>query len=355
MSLKKNFNYYVNQSLNRGIINMRVIALGRTKLLYDSIRFLHEQGLEIVLIGTCQESPEYNITASDFEQLADNIGADFFCDTHINTEERIHQIKTLKPDIAISVNWLGLIGQEIIECFPNGILNCHAGDLPRYRGNAVANWAIINGESEIVLSVHKMDLGLDTGDIILQKKFSIDENTKIGELYRLFEENIPKMFYKSVTGLKDGSLIQKPQEKDPLKALRCYPRIPSDSCLNWSESARYLNKIIRASSEPFSGAYTYLNGEKITILSSHVELFETPSLYVPGQVLWKRKHTGEVGMATGDGVLVIEKIRDESGYECNPTDIIKSLRTRLGMNLENEIYLLMKKVSYLEELIKKDK
>lgn len=332
---------------------MRVIALGRTKLLYDTIKFLHEHDIEIVLIGTCQEAPEYNINVSSFKQLADSIGADFFCDTHINTEERIEQIIMLKPDIAISVNWIGLISQDIINCFPNGILNCHAGDLPRYRGNAVANWAIINGEREIVLSIHKMDSGLDTGDIVLQKRFSIDENMKIGELYRLFEKSVPKMFYKSVIGLKDGSIIQKPQEKNPSKALRCYPRIPSDSYLEWVKSAEYLNKIVRASSEPFLGAYTYLNGEKIVILSSHVELFEIPSVYIPGQVLWRRQDTGEVGVATGKEVLVIEKVRDENGKECNPTDIIRSLRARLGIMIEDETYLLMKKVKYLEELIKK--
>lgn len=332
---------------------MRVIALGRTRLLYNSIKFLHEHGIEIVLIGTCNEAPEYKIKASDFKQLADNLKTEFFCDAHINTKERIEQIKSLKPDVAISVNWLGLISQEIINCFPNGILNCHAGDLPRYRGNATSNWAIINGENEIVLTIHKMEFDLDTGDIVFQKRFYINESMKIGELYRLFEKSVPEMFYKSVIGLNDKSIIQKPQKKNPSEALRCYPRIPSDSYLNWSKSAEYLNRIVRASSEPFLGAYTYFNGEKIVILSSHVELFEIPSMYIPGQVLWKRKNTGEVGVATGSGILVIERIMHGNGNECNATDIIKSLRSRLGVMIEDEIYMLMKKVKNLEELIKK--
>ena len=333
---------------------MRVVALGRTKLLYDSIKYLHSKGIEIILIGTCQEAPEYSVKAEDFKKLANDIGAEFFSDAQLNKLDILKQVKRLKPDIAISVNWLNIITNEFINIFPNGILNCHAGDLPRYRGNAVANWAIINMEKEIVLTIHKMNEELDSGDIILQRKMQVNNGTKIGDVLTFFEKNAHEMFYESIVGLMNGKIVSKPQDKDPCKALRCYPRIPADSFLDWNQNSEYLDRIVRASSEPFSGAYTYFNGNKLVILKSHVEKYLVSSLNIPGQVLWKRKSTGEVGVGTGDGVLVLEKIKTENGEETIPTEIIKSLRARLGMMVEDEIYLLMKKVRELEKLLRQE-
>lgn len=332
---------------------MKVVALGRSQLLYDSIRHLYNQGIEIVMIGTSKQSPEYSVGENDFENLSKDIHAKFINDIHINNNDNINLIKELNAEIAISVNWQGLISEDVINLFPHGILNCHFGDLPRYRGNAVANWALLNDESEVVVTIHKMDKELDSGDIVLQERVKISSNTTIGEIYSECEKIVPKMFYHSVIGLVNNKLTPIKQDKNPQNALRCYPRKPTDSFIDWSQSSEQIHKLIRASSEPFSGAYTYLDNLRMYILRAHVEEFEVPSLYIPGQVVWKKDNTGEVGIATKDGVLVIERIRIDNEPITVPTEKIKSLRTRLGMIIDNEIYLMKKKINQLEELIKK--
>jgi methionyl-tRNA formyltransferase len=332
---------------------MRVVALGRTKLLYDSIKYLYNKGIEVVLIATSKHSPEYSVTEEDFENLAENIGAEFINDIKINSIDNINRISKLKPDIGISVNWQGLISDEVIDIFPHGLLNCHAGDLPRYRGNAVANWAILNGEKEITVTIHKMDKGLDTGDIVLQKRIPVYSDTKIGDAMISFESMVPMMFYDSVIGLCSGEIVPIMQDTDPNNALRCYPRIPSDSFIDWNQDAENINNLIRASSEPYSGAYTYLNRKKLYILRSHVEKFEVPSLYIPGQVLWKKNGTGEVGIAAKKDILVIEKVKVEDDEVILPTEVIESLRTRLGMMVQDEIQLLWNKIDEIEKILKK--
>ena len=329
---------------------MKVVALGRTRMLYDSIIFLHNKGIEIPLIITSKAQSEYDITEGDFEKLAESIGTEFINNVKINEAETVEKLKKINADMAISVNWQNIISEEVIQCFPNGILNCHIGDLPKYRGNAVINWAIINGEEEVVITIHKMDKGLDTGDIVLKEKVRIN-GLNIGKVMKICNSKIPQMFYKSVHGLLSGKIIPAKQESEIGKSLRCYPRIPLDSFIDWNNTAEKINTLIRASSEPFIGAYTYFNTKKLYILRSHVEKNIQPSLFVPGQVLWRRTQTGEVGIATGKDVLVIEKVKYDNLENILPTEVIISLRSRLGMYVEEEIYLLLQKVKKLEDMV----
>jgi len=152
---------------------MKVIAIGRTDILYNSIKMLTENGHEVPLIVTCEEAPGYTVGTNDFEQLAKKIGASFVKTEHINLNGNVQLIKEANADIAISVNWKNIIGQEVIDCFPHGIINAHSGDLPRYRGNAVTNWAIINGETEIALTLHLMTTDLDAGPIFSKRRIRL--------------------------------------------------------------------------------------------------------------------------------------------------------------------------------------
>lgn len=178
---------------------MKVIALGRTEMLYESISKIKEGGHDIPLIITCGASPGYKILPADFERLAGIIGADFLLTERINDPEIIEKIKACGPDIAISVNWKNIIGQQVINCFPLGIINAHAGDLPRYRGNAVPNWAIINGEDKVVLTVHLMAPELDAGPVVLKRPMAIAESTYISEVYDFMKKIFRKCFWKPLT------------------------------------------------------------------------------------------------------------------------------------------------------------
>ncbi|MEL6352001.1 MAG: formyltransferase family protein [Cyanobacteria bacterium J06627_28] len=329
---------------------MRIAAIGRTQWLFDSIAALAEQGHDIVLIGTCPAAPEYSVTESDFEDLAKQLKCSFFCDPKINQQKQLALIQAARPDIAISVNWLTLIKQRTIDLFPHGIINAHAGDLPRYRGNAVANWAILSGEPSVVLTLHKMSAALDAGDIVLQKSFSIGSETYVSDVYDFFDSAIAPMFVEALQGLENKTLIPSPQPQDPALALRCFPRRPQDGLIDWQCSATEISRLVRASAEPFAGAYTFFNGEKLVVWRAFSKSLPCPSVGVCGQVI-ERGADGSVSILTKDGVLVIAEAETLTHGRTLPAKIMTSLRDRLSTNAEDELYKVNQRVSALETQI----
>ncbi len=123
-------------------------------------------------------------------------------------------------DVAISVNWKTLIRSPMLSAFRHGIVNAHTGDLPRYRGNATPNWAILRGENEIVLTLHRMVEELDAGPILGRASLAIDDHTYIADVYAFEDDVCPGLFADVLDGLENGTL--EPREQDRAGALRCY-------------------------------------------------------------------------------------------------------------------------------------
>lgn len=309
---------------------MRIVALGRTKLLFDTIRLLHQAGHEISGIATCRAAPEYSHTEADFQELAAAIGCEFMLTQSLNRPEAIKILTEWNADVAVSVNWVNLIGEATFNSFKHGILNAHAGDLPRYRGNAVQAWAILNGEERVGLCIHAMDpLELDSGPIYRRAYYPLTSRTYIGDVFEWLEEVTPKLFMETVELLESGRARPEPQHDDPAAALRCYPRLPQDARLEWRLPADHLDRLVRASSSPFGGSFTFFNGERLVVWRAHSHPWRYPSLAVPGQVVGRDPGTGTVTIATGDGTLVLEQVQAENDKPRRPVDVIKSMRARL--------------------------
>lgn len=306
-------------------------VIGRTEILYDTVRFLINAGHRVKLILTAKEAPEYTRKAKDFEALAEETGAKYLCTAAINSPKTITIIKEAGPmDIGISMNYTNFISQEVIDLFPYGILNAHGGDLPRYRGNACQAWAIINGEERIGLCIHKM-IGseLDAGDIIARDYLEIDMNTKIGNVWQWMMSRIPVLFgeaVKKLAGDKHYCLQKHGVRAD--ETMRCYPRRPEDGRIAWNKSNRDILRLINATSKPYDGAFCFFDGKKMIIWDA--ELVEDNELYcaVPGQIASIDNTSGSTIVITGKGKLKINEISfgDFSG---RPSVVIKSIRNRL--------------------------
>jgi len=327
---------------------VKVAAFGRTQWLRDAILASQRRGHEIVLIGTCPASPEYTIKEADFERLAYAIGCPFFCDTSINRPEYIATAQESGADIAISVNWATLVGREMIEQFRFGVVNAHAGDLPRFRGNAPANWAILLGEKRAVLTLHQMDAELDSGPILLQREFALDDRTYISDVYDFLARSIPEMFAALLDGLAAGTVVPHPQHADPAASLRCLARLPHDGELDWSLPALKLARLVRASAEPFAGAYSFRDTEKVIVWRAHAEEPKHPYVGTPGQVAHVRRDTGEVAVLTKEGFLVLETVETASAGRVPAAEAFKSARIRFGLNVTQEIACLKARIAELE-------
>lgn len=331
---------------------MRIAILGRTHLLYDSVRPLIEAGHDIACILTCGEAPEYSRSAVDFENLAAELNVPFLATDRLNDENVISWVRDKRPDIGASINWRTIIGTRFRNLFKHGIINVHLGDLPRYRGNATANWAILNGEKETMLTLHLMSNSLDAGPILLKEPIPITDETYIGDILESAAKLTPTMLIQAVDGLTDGRLTPEPQPDDPRLALRCYPRLPVDSEIDWRTPADQIARLVRGSAEPFGGTYTYLNRDKLTIWRAHAEKPRTPILGIPGQVAEVRRTNGEVAIITGDGFLVATEIELDDGGRNVASDIITSSRTRLGMDMAAEVIrlqTLLKEMNHREK------
>ena len=309
---------------------MKIAIIGRTEILYETVKLLLKNGHDIPLIITSKEAPEYTKTEKDFKDLAQEINAKYLYTSKLSSKENIELIKECEHiDIAVSLNFSSIISQEVINLFPLGILNAHGGDLPRYRGNACQAWAILNAEESIGLCIHSMIGGeIDSGNIIDREYLSIDINTKVTECWNWMTERIPQMFLNSVQKLqKDKNYILESQSKDTKDALRCYPRTPEDGRIDWNESSEEILRLINASNKPYSGAYCFYDQKKLIIWDA--DIFEDDEIYLSkvAQVANINKD-GSVILITAKGKLKINQI-EYDGLICNPSEKIKSIRKRM--------------------------
>jgi len=284
-------------------------------------------GHDISVVYTSRSEDYYDAKESDFRSLAERFGAAFFNDTKIN--EQANVFLDHGCDIAVSINCLNILNKPLLGAFKFGVLNAHAGDLPRYRGNACPNWAILNGEKKIALTVHQMVEELDAGPVLLKKYMGLDDRTYIGDIYAWIEDAVPGAMAEAVEGLVTGKLTPEPQTAGPAAALRCYPRRPEDSRLDWDWPEDRIMRLIRASSRPFCGAYTSLEGNrKVTIWKAEPYKHPGPYLAMPGQVCLS--DNGFPIIACGDGMIRLTDF-DVEGVETGDASkvVLSSLRNRL--------------------------
>lgn len=302
-----------------------LIAIGRSRYLHDGIRHLLSKGYSLRAIVTEEAYEEYDIKHTDFEHLAAETGATFFMIKSLNNEELIRIIKENKIRVAISVNWKYTIPKAFLDLFECGILNFHLGNLPDYKGNATVNWTIINGESHIYGNIHKMDPELDAGDVVARKAIPITPDMYIADVLKQAEADVPFLYEEAIE-----KVLVNPNSyvvKGTVKGSRCYPRLPEDSQICWNQPAENIGRLVRASSHPYRGAYSFLNGEKITIWKAKVYKPEDAFYAIPGHVVALNKAAGSILVACADALLEVQQI-EKNGEVMAPTDFIKSIRVR---------------------------
>jgi methionyl-tRNA formyltransferase len=270
------------------------------------------------------------VTEDDFAELAKAIGADFVNDVAISRSENVERLRSYGCDVAISVNWLTILNQRVLEIFPAGILNAHAGDLPRFRGNACPNWAILVGEPYVGLCIHKMAVELDAGPVIVRDKFPLTSGTYVGEVMDWVDDRVPVLFTDALAKIAGGEITFEEQSTDPGLALRCFPRRPEDSRIDWRWPAEQVMKMVRASSHPYSGAFAFLEaGSKVTIWRAQIIEVKEATLAIPGQVCFVRDKHPVIACGKGFVALVDVSLEGVEGSAQANAKISKSLRNRL--------------------------
>jgi methionyl-tRNA formyltransferase len=297
---------------------MKIALIGRHKILYDTGILLKDVGHEIGAVVSYKPRKEYGANLNDFRRLAEQSNAPFF-NTNVLDKELMDCFEDI--EIGISFNWPRVIEEKNIEAFELGILNSHFGDLPRYRGNACPNWAILNGEEKIFNTIHAMEGGkLDCGKVIVQESITNNDTLYIGDFYDWARSVVPVSFKKSLELLgRDPGYMLKYADQDSPKSLRCYPRREQDGLINWNESSNYIHRLIRASSRPYPGAYSFLEGKKLTIWKGKLNDDNENYFAVPGQIC--EVGEGYFTVISGNGKVRVDE------WECEKR--VRNIRQRL--------------------------
>lgn len=303
---------------------IRVGFIGRTKSLFDTIRlFAQSEEFEVSFIWTCKGEDYYEFDSKNFEVLANELSTKYFCSPLISQFESF-----VEADVVVSINFKNIIPISFINKFDYGIINAHAGDLPRYRGNACPNWAILNNESHVFLTFHQMDESLDSGRVIRKENFPLADDTYIEEVYGWLNKAIPSGFLEALRMLIKGQ----PTKKQIGKPLRCFPRKPEDARINFKEALQWNYKLIRASSRPFAGAFAFLNNTDTKVTIFRAEPFAVPYdiLAVSGQIIEKFDRDKSFLVAIGNQALrITDYTVNGQPIEASFQVICKSMRNRL--------------------------
>jgi methionyl-tRNA formyltransferase len=309
---------------------LRVAVLGRTEMLLEAARLVAGAGHAVPLVGTCKASDTSAADEEDFRRFAESVGADFFCTAAIGAPAQLARLQAARCDIAISMNWLSLIGTAARDAFKHGVFNAHPGDLPRYRGNACPNWAILAGEPHVGLCIHQMVDALDAGPVALRDRFPLHDRVDVEDVYVWLRRRVPELFLQLVELAAAGSLQPIPQPADPGMALRCYPRRPEDGRIDWSQPADQVHRLVRATTRPMQGAFTLLEGtRRVTVWRAEVVQSPEPFLALPGQVCFARESDPVV--ACGEAMLRLCEVSVEgcTGDREAKDTVLASLRNRL--------------------------
>lgn len=236
-------------------------------------------------------------------RLAENSGIDVLRDGHINGAGFLEKLRGYGSDLFVSLFFDQIFRETLIHMPPLKTINCHAGKLPFYRGRSVLNWALINDEKEFGITVHYMDEGIDTGDIILQRTFPISDEDNYRTLRERAYLECPKILYDAIKQIQAGSVkVTRQKDIHPLGSY-CGARGENDEIVNWNQTSREIFCFIRALTEPGPCACSFVNGERIRLFSAR-EMPGAPAYKgIPGQVLMKTEEGAVV--KTGDSYILL--------------------------------------------------
>lgn len=243
-----------------------------------------------------------------------------------NDNESIEMLKSLKPDFIIVVAFGQILPKEILDIPKYGCINLHASLLPKYRGAAPINWAVINGESTSGNTTMLMDIGLDTGDMLLKSEAEITEDMTAGELHDILMLDGAKLLVETIEKLYSGQLTPIKQENDK----SCYASMLNKelSKINWSLSSKQIKNLIRGLN-PWPIAHTQYINENMKIYEADIINMKTK--HEPGYILNVSKKGIEV--ATGDGILLIKTIQFPGGKPLKVEEYIKGNSIEEGVIL----------------------
>ena len=327
---------------------MNIVFMGTPDFAQESLKCLVEAGYPILGVVTNPDKPKgrgMKMIASPVKQYALEKGLTVYQPEKVkNNVEFLDQIKKLQPDVICVVAYGKILPKELLEIPKLGCINVHGSLLPKYRGAAPIQWAVLNGDETTGITTMYMDAGMDTGDMILKKEVAIGEEETTGELWNRLSKIGGELLVETLKLIEEGKAPRTKQGEDFTLA----PMLQKEMAkIDWQhQSARQIMNLIRGLN-PIMGAYSFLNGKKLKFwkakLLSQQELlnqFEELKEYAyklkqiePGTVLFATPKQG-LFIQANERILEILEVQAENAKRMNAKDFLRGNPIQAGTIFE---------------------
>ncbi|HAT2865644.1 TPA: bifunctional UDP-4-amino-4-deoxy-L-arabinose formyltransferase/UDP-glucuronic acid oxidase ArnA [Serratia marcescens] len=284
---------------------MKAIVFAYHDIGCAGLKALTEAGYDVQAVFTHTDDPGENNFFSSVARLGAELDLPVYAPEDVNHPLWVDRIRALQPDVIFSFYYRHMLSDEILSLAPQGGFNLHGSLLPRYRGRAPVNWALVNGETETGATLHKMVKRPDAGDIVGQQKVTIADSDTALTLHKKVLEAAQIVLKEQLPKLKNGTATFTKQDES--QASYFGRRTPADGEILWHKSAKEINNLVRAVTEPYPGAFSYLGQRKLIVWRSRV--LDTQHDKQPGTVL----STAPLVIACGEGALEIVAGQNDSG------------------------------------------
>lgn len=307
----------------------RILFIGGTLRGLELIKLLLARKETIVLALILKEDRHETVKASQqIKRLCQASGIPCRLTKKISVRQ-VRQILGFKPETAFVCGWRTMIPQNLFSRIPLGCFAAHDSLLPRYRGFAPLNWAIINGEKKTGVTLFKIEKGtVDSGRIFAQKAVAVSGYETAQSVYVRIIEATLGLYKDLLSAIRKGGLRLSAQDEG--KATYCCPRIPDDGRIDWNKNAGDIFNLIRALAPPYPCAWTYVRKKKVYISSASLpEKFLSYVGNIPGRPV---AITGNgVLVLCGSGQIILRKCIVEKGREVPARKVIDSIKITLGV------------------------
>jgi methionyl-tRNA formyltransferase len=307
--------------------DLRIVFMGTPEFAVASLNALVTAGYNIVGVITAPDKPAgrgMKLQESAVKKYATEKGLYILQPDKLKNPQFLEELKSLNADIQVVVAFR-MLPEAVWNMPPMGTINVHGSLLPQYRGAAPINWAIINGEKETGVTTFKLKHEIDTGDILLQERIPIGENDTAGELHDKMKEVGAQLLVKTIKGVEQDTLKEKPQSAitdNGSVTIKHAPKIHTEtSNIDWNRSVNEVHNLIRGLS-PYPGASTQLNGKMLKIYRSEIEYLQ-PSIPA-GQFETDKKTC--LKFACNNGYILVKELQLEGKKKMNIDDFLRGYR-----------------------------
>lgn len=315
---------------------LRVLFMGTPDFAKDSLEAIYNAGHNILAVVTNQDKPKgrgMKMIPPPVKEFAIEHNIDVYQPEKVKgNEEFIQEIKNLNPDLICVVAYGKILPKEILDIPPYGCINVHGSLLPKYRGAAPIQWSVLNGDTVTGVTTMYMDVGMDTGDMILKEEVAIGEDETTGELWERLSKIGGELLVKTIKQIEDKTAPRIPQGNDYTMA----PMLSKEmSKIDWNtRTSQEIKNLVRGLN-PIMGAYTMYQGKKIKLWK--VALVDENVVEIndqlPGQILIANDKEG-LYIKTIDGIIKVLEIQGENAKRMNICDFLRGNHMEVGEILE---------------------